>query len=67
LRRAARKPYAIGHDELNADEAVQEEVRSVARALIDGIGLARAGKGLRLRHDLPAPRDKSSAIATCSA
>jgi len=52
------KPYAISHDELDADEAVQEEVRNVARALLEGLELARAGKGFRLRHDLPAPRDK---------
>ena len=52
------KPYAISHDELDADAAVQEEVRNAARALLEGIQLARAGKGFKLRHDLPAPRDK---------
>ncbi|HEY2339022.1 MAG TPA: hypothetical protein VGH75_00665, partial [Steroidobacteraceae bacterium] len=52
------KPYAISHDELDADEAVQEEVRNVARTLLEGIELARAGKGFRLRRDLPPPRDK---------
>jgi hypothetical protein len=52
------KPYSISHDELDADEAVQEEVRNVARALLEGIELARAGKGFRLCRDLPAPRDK---------
>jgi hypothetical protein len=30
----------------------------VARALLEGLALARAGKGFRLRHDLPPPRDK---------
>jgi hypothetical protein len=52
------KPYAMSHDELDADGAVQEEVRNVARALLEGLALARAGKGFRLRHDLPPPRDK---------
>jgi hypothetical protein len=32
------KPYATSHEELDADEAVQEEVHSLARALAEGVG-----------------------------
>ena len=47
------KPYATSHDELDADQALLEEVRNVARALAEAIREMRAGrlsvpdKGLR--------------------
>ncbi|CAM5496483.1 flavodoxin family protein [Eoetvoesiella caeni] len=44
------KPYATSHSELDADQAVQEEVRNVARAVIRSLRLRRAG-------ELPPPDD----------
>jgi hypothetical protein len=32
------KPYATSHDELDADQAIQEEVRNAARVLLEAIG-----------------------------
>jgi len=52
------KPYAISHQELDADEAVQEEVRNVARALLEGVQAARSGKLVQPGAHLQAPRDK---------
>lgn len=51
------EPYATSHDSLDADTAVQEEVRNVARALVQGIADLRAGRltvpGAGLRHPRP--------------
>ena len=52
------KPYATSHEELDADEAVQEEVRNVARALLEGVQAAREGRQFRPGEDLKAPRQK---------
>jgi multimeric flavodoxin WrbA len=52
------KPYATSHEELDADEAVQEEVRNAARALVAGVKAARSGKQIAPGADLTAPRDK---------
>jgi hypothetical protein len=38
------KPYATSHDELDADSAVQEEVRNAARTLLEAVKAQRAGK-----------------------
>jgi multimeric flavodoxin WrbA len=38
------EPYATSHDSLDGDEAVQEEVRNVARALAAAVGDLRAGR-----------------------
>jgi len=43
------EPYATSHDALDED-AVQQEVRSVAKALVEGVRLSRAG-----RFPRPAP------------
>ncbi len=52
------EPYATSHDALDDDEAIQEEVRNCARALLEGVIANRAGKlvepGARLRQ----PREK---------
>jgi hypothetical protein len=40
-------PYAISHDALDRDEAVQDEVRNAARAVLHAVGEMRAGR-LRL-------------------
>ena len=38
------EPYATSHDALDGDSAFQQEVRLAARALLDGVKLARAGQ-----------------------
>jgi multimeric flavodoxin WrbA len=38
------EPYATSHDALDQDAAVQNEVRESARALIEAVALARAGR-----------------------
>jgi multimeric flavodoxin WrbA len=52
------KPYATSHDELDADEAVQEEVRNAARTLAEGVKANRAGKLSAAGTELPPPRQK---------
>jgi multimeric flavodoxin WrbA len=51
------EPYATSHDSLDADAAVQEEVRNVARALAQGVAALRAGRlsvpGAQLRRPRP--------------
>jgi hypothetical protein len=41
-------PYATSHDELDADLALQEEVRNVARAVVNAVGELRTGNLSRL-------------------
>lgn len=50
------EPYATSHEALDRDEAIQQEVRNAARALLTTVGRVRAG-GLR-EEDLPSPRPK---------
>jgi multimeric flavodoxin WrbA len=52
------KPYATNHDELDADLAIQEEVRNAARTLLEAIQAQRAGKLVTAGQDLQAPRQK---------
>ncbi|MGH6923304.1 MAG: flavodoxin family protein [Propylenella sp.] len=52
------KPYATSHDELDADEAIQEEVRNAARALIQGVKAARSGQFIDAGAGLKQPRQK---------
>jgi multimeric flavodoxin WrbA len=52
------KPYASSHQELDADDAFQEEVRNVARALATAVKDLRAGKLHALDAGLKAPRPK---------
>jgi multimeric flavodoxin WrbA len=52
------KPYATSHQELDADEAVQEEVRNAARALLQGVQATRSGLQIAPGADLKAPRGK---------
>jgi hypothetical protein len=47
------EPYATSHEALDADTALQQEVRNAAKALIESVALSRAGK---LRH-LPTDSD----------
>jgi multimeric flavodoxin WrbA len=52
------KPYATSHDELDADTAIQEEVRNAARTLLDGVRLNLAGKFVAAGSELKPPRQK---------
>ena len=50
-------PYATSHEALDADAAVQDEVRSAARALVEAVRLSRAGTNPRLDAEAE-PRPK---------
>jgi multimeric flavodoxin WrbA len=52
------KPYATSHEELDADQAIQEEVRNAARTLLDGVRMKRAGRFVAPGQDLTQPREK---------
>jgi multimeric flavodoxin WrbA len=52
------QPYATSHDALDADEAIQEEVRLVARTLLEAVIADRAGRLPAPGEDLEAPRQK---------
>jgi len=52
------EPYATSHDALDKDEAIQEEVRNAARALVNTIELMRAGEFERPDAELKSPRPK---------
>ena len=52
------KPYATSHDDLDADEAVQEEVRNAARTLLQGVKAKRAGFWVDAGRGLKEPRRK---------
>lgn len=52
------EPYATSHDALDADQAVQEEVRNVARAVLEAVQADRAGRWADPAAHLKAPREK---------
>jgi hypothetical protein len=52
------EPYATSHETLDADSAVQDEVRNVARAVAEAVTQLRAGTLSRPGADLQAPRTK---------
>jgi multimeric flavodoxin WrbA len=52
------QPYATSHDELDRDQAVQEEVRNVARAVSAAVSDLRAGKLSVPGGNLERPRPK---------
>jgi multimeric flavodoxin WrbA len=52
------KPYATSHDELDADEAFQEEVRNAARTLLNAVRAKRAGGWASEDDSLRPPREK---------
>jgi multimeric flavodoxin WrbA len=52
------EPYATSHDALDADQAIQEEVRNAARSLIEMVRLVRRGKFVSSEEDLRDPRPK---------
>ncbi|WP_240623235.1 flavodoxin family protein [Brevundimonas lutea] len=52
------KPYATSHDELDADENIQEEVRNAARCLVRATQARRDGRLTDPSQDLETPRQK---------
>jgi multimeric flavodoxin WrbA len=52
------KPYATSHAELDADTALQDEVRNAARTLLEGVHAKLAGKFVSAGENLPQPRQK---------
>ena len=52
------EPYATSHQALDRDEAVQEEVRNVARALAEAVGQLRQGRLSAPGRTLAKPRTK---------
>jgi hypothetical protein len=52
------KPYATSHDELDADTAIQEEVRNAARTLLEGVMAKRSGQFVAAGEELSSPRQK---------
>lgn len=52
------KPYATNHQELDADEAIQEEVRNAARTLREAVAAKREGRQIAAGQDLHQPRRK---------
>ncbi|HVY07751.1 MAG TPA: flavodoxin family protein [Burkholderiales bacterium] len=52
------KPYATSHDDLDADEAMREEVGNVARAVSSAIAELRAGRLSHPDAGLESPRAK---------
>ena len=52
------KPYSTSHDELDQDEALQEEVRNAARALLQAVTAKRAGMLVEAGAGLQQPRQK---------
>ncbi len=52
------KPYATSHDELDADTAIQEEVKNAARALLEAVQGDRMGRFLQGGAALKSPRQK---------
>jgi multimeric flavodoxin WrbA len=52
------EPYATSHEALDKDEAVQEEVRNVGRAVAQAVGELRAGRLQAVQPKLTRPRPK---------
>jgi multimeric flavodoxin WrbA len=52
------EPYATSHEALDRDTGLQEEVRNVARAIVEAVGEMRAGRLSRPGADLESPRPK---------
>ena len=52
------QPYATSHAALDADVALQEEVRNVARAVVEAVRQLRAERLSRPDSNLRRPRPK---------
>ncbi len=51
-------PYARSHEALDKDEAIQEETRNAARALVESVKLLRSGELKQPDQRLREPRPK---------
>ena len=49
-------PYATSHDALDADASLQEEVRILARSLVEAVNLSRAGRIPDVETEEPRPK-----------
>ncbi|HEX3881082.1 MAG TPA: flavodoxin family protein [Stellaceae bacterium] len=52
------EPYATSHDALDADDALQEEVRNAARTLLEAVQASRTGQQVAAGTSLTQPRQK---------
>ena len=52
------EPYATSHDALDRDVALHEEVRNVARSLVNTVRLIRSNRFERPDEGLHSPRPK---------
>jgi hypothetical protein len=52
------KPYATSHADLDADTALQEEVRNAARTLLEAVRAKLEGRLVAAGQDLREPRQK---------
>jgi multimeric flavodoxin WrbA len=52
------RPYATSHADLDADTALQEEVRNAARTLLEGVQAKLTGKLVMAGEELREPRQK---------
>jgi hypothetical protein len=52
------EPYATSHDALDADTAMQEEVRNAARTLVEAVQASRAGQQIAAGSGLKPVRQK---------
>ncbi|HEX4112929.1 MAG TPA: flavodoxin family protein [Stellaceae bacterium] len=52
------QPYALGHEELDADEPMKEEVRNAARTLLEAVAARREGRLVTPGQELKEPRQK---------
>ena len=52
------KPYATSHAELDADTAIQDEVRNAARTLLEAVRGKLAGTFVAAGESLRPPRQK---------
>ena len=52
------KPYATNHVELDADTAIQDEVRNATRTLVEAVHAKCAGRMIAAGDTLKAPREK---------
>jgi len=52
------EPYATSHEALDRDVGLQEEVRNVARSIVEAVGELRAGRLAQPGADLRPPRPK---------
>jgi multimeric flavodoxin WrbA len=52
------EPYATNHEALDADQAVQGEVKNAAQTLLEAVLAKREGRMIMAGQDLKPPRDK---------